>query len=324
MKFNLSSTKNTKFTVLCIFLLIPIFLVGIDEDAGTTGFTFLKVIYSARAAAMGNAYTGLSNDASAVFFNPSGLVQLQQNEAQVTYMSYLDGVNCGSAVYGYKYDEKTSFGIFAKGLNASEDRTIVDEYGQYAGTDGTFGVSDFVVGISAARTLLPILDLGVNVKFLQESLDDQSATAAAFDVGIMHQTTNENLKVGIALRNIGKQLSYFTENEYEEEMPITATLGFNLHPNDKLYATLDIYKPLNYDYLGRIGAEYKIHEMLLIRAGYKTNASDWKTGGDDEALAGISFGFGINLKQYKLKMDYAISSYGDLGYVNQITMGYIF
>ncbi|MCF7792643.1 MAG: PorV/PorQ family protein [Candidatus Cloacimonetes bacterium] len=324
MKYNLSSAKNTKFSVLCILLLIPIFLVGIDEDAGTTGFTFLKVIYSARAAAMGNAYTGLSNDASAVFFNPSGLVQLTKNEAQITYMSYLDGVNCGSAVYGYKYDEKTSFGFFAKGLNASEDRTIVDEYGQYAGTDGTFGVSDFVVGISAARTLLPILDLGVNVKFLQESLDDQSATAAAFDVGIMHQTTNKNLKVGIALRNIGKQLSYFTENEYEEKMPITATLGFNLHPNEKLYATLDIYKPLNYDYLGRIGAEYKIHEMLFLRAGYKTNASDWKTGGDDEALAGMSFGFGLNLQQYKLKMDYAISSYGDLGFVNQITMGYLF
>lgn len=324
MKSNFATLIKDKVVLICILLIIPIFLCGLDGAAGTTGFTFLKVNYSARAAAMGNAYTGLANDASAVFFNPAGLVQISGKEAQLTYMNYLDGVNCAAAVYAQNYNGLTSLGIFSKGLNATEDRTIVDEYGQYAGTDGTFGVSDFVIGISAARTLLPILDLGINVKFLQESLDDQSATAIAFDVGIMHQTTNKNLKVGIALRNVGKQLSYFTDNEYEEKMPITATLGFNLHPNDKLYATLDIYKPLNYDYLGRLGAEYKIYEMLFLRAGYKTNASDWKTGGNQEALAGMSFGFGVNLQQYKLKMDYAISSYGDLGYVNQITMGYLF
>ncbi len=313
-----------KFKLICLIILIPIFLVGIDEEAGTTGFTFLKVTYSARAAAMGNAFTGLANDASAVFFNPAGLVQLSGKQAEITYMNYLEGVDCGSAVYAFPYNEKTSFAVFSKGLTASEDRTIVDVYGQYAGTDGTFGVSDFVFGLSAARTLLPIIDVGINVKFLMESLDGQSATAAAFDLGIMHQTTNENLKVGIALRNIGKQLSYFTANEYEEKMPMTATLGFNLHPTEKLYATLDIYKPLNYDYLGRLGVEYKIHDMLLLRAGYKTNASDWKTGGDDETFAGISLGFGLLLKQYKIKMDYAVSSYGDLGYVNQITMGYMF
>jgi len=32
----------------------------------------------------------------------------------------------------------------------------------------------------------------------------------------------------------------------------------------------------------------------------------------------------LDLSQYKIKMDYAIASYGDLGYVNQITMGYMF
>lgn len=324
MNYNFISETGRKLSFICLLLLIPIFLIGISNEAGTTGFTFLKVIFSARAAALGNAYTGLSNDASAVFFNPAGLVQINNPEAEVTYMNYLDGVNCASAVYAVPYNNKTSFGIFAKGLSASEDRTLIDAYGQYAGTDGTFGVSDFVAGISAARTILPILDLGVNVKFIQESLDDQSATAVAFDAGLMHQTTNKNLKIGISLRNIGKQLSYYTDNEYEEKMPLTAALGFNLHPNEKLYAVLDIYKPLNYDYLGRVGLEYKIHEILLFRAGYKTNASDWKTGGDDEVFAGMSFGFGINLNQYKIKMDYAVASYGDLGFVNLITMGYSF
>jgi hypothetical protein len=64
--------------------------------------------------------------------------------------------------------------------------------------------------------------------------------------------------------------------------------------------------------------------MLALRVGYKTNASDWKAGGDYDAFSGMSFGTGFNLDKYNLKIDYAIVSYGDLGFVNQVTMNYLF
>jgi len=313
-----------KNLTMIMIILLPVLLIAENENAGTSGFTFLKVNYSARAAAMGNAYTGLSNDADAVFFNSAGLVQIDSPQASVTYMSYLDGINCGSAVYAYPVNDKTSLAVFAKGLSATEDRTIADEMGQYAGTDGTFGMSDFIFGISAARFIIDMLDVGINVKFIQESLDANSASAVVFDAGIMHQSTNENLKVGIAIRNIGKQLTYYTDDEYEEIMPTTLTVGFNYHPKEKLYAIVDIYKPLDNDIFGRFGLEYQAHTMLALRAGYKTNASDWATGGDNEIFSGISFGTGFDLSKYGLKMDYAIVSYGDLGFVNQISVKYLF
>ena len=313
-----------KNLTMIMIILLPVLLIAENENAGTSGFTFLKVNYSARAAAMGNAYTGLSNDADAVFFNPAGLVQIDSPQASVTYMSYLDGINCGSAVYAYPVNDKTSLAVFAKGLSATEDRTIADEMGQYVGTDGTFGMSDFIFGISAARFIIDMLDVGINVKFIQESLDDNSASAVVFDAGIMHQSTNENLKVGIAIRNIGKQLTYYTDDEYEEIMPTTLTVGFNYHPKEKLYAIVDIYKPLDNDIFGRFGLEYQVHPILTLRAGYKTNASDWATGGDNEIFSGISFGTGFDLNKYGLKMDYAIVSYGDLGFVNQISVKYLF
>ena len=307
-----------------MIILLSVSLVAESEDAGTSGFTFLKVNYSARAAAMGNAYTGLSNDADAVFFNPAGLVQIDSPQASLTYMSYLIGINCGSAVYVYPANDKTSLAVFTKGLSATEDRTIADEMGQFAGFDGTFGMSDFIFGISVARYIFDMLDVGINAKFIQESLDDNSASAVALDVGIMHQTTNKNLKIGIALRNIGKQLTYYTNDEYEEVMPTTLTVGFNYHPKEKLYATVDVYKPLDNDVFGRIGLEYQVHPMLALRAGYKTNASDWATGGDNDFLSGMSFGTGFDLDKYNLKLDYAIVSYGDLGFVNQISVKYLF
>jgi len=313
-----------KFFITILVVMFTIMLAAENENAGTSGFTFLKVNYSARAAAMGNAYTGLSNDADAVFFNPAGLVQVTSAQASLTYMNYIDGVNCGSASYVYPYNNKTSFAFFAKGLSATEDRTLANEMGQFEGIDGTFGMSNIVLGISAARYLLNMLDLGINIKYIQESLDDKSASAIAIDAGLMHQSTNENLKVGISFRNLGKQLTYYTNDEYEEIMPMTLTIGFNYHPKEKLYATLDVYKPLDNDIFGRIGLEYKIHPLFDLRAGYKTNASDWATGGDYDFISGISAGAGFDLQKYSLLLDYAIVSYGDLGLVNQLSIKYSF
>ncbi|MDP8267401.1 MAG: PorV/PorQ family protein [Candidatus Tenebribacter davisii] len=313
-----------KYVYIILIIIFPLLSVAQNENVGTSGFSFLKVNYSARAAAMGNAYTGLSNDADAVFFNPAGLVQVKSPQASLTYMSYLIGINCGSATFVYPSNDKTTFAVFTKGLSATEDRTIADEMGQFDGIDGTFGISDFIFGLSAARYLFDMLDIGVNAKFIQETLDDNSASAVIFDAGLMHQSTNKYLKIGVAIKNIGKQLTYYTDNEYEENIPTTLTVGFSYHPREQLYATADIYKPLDNDIFGRFGVEYQVHSLLALRAGYKTNASDWATGGNNDIYSGISFGAGFDLSKYNLMMDYAIVSYGDLGFVNQISVKYFF
>ena len=143
-----------RYKLFLIMLVLPLLLSAVDDNAGTSGFSFFKVIYSARAAAMANAYTGLANEPNAVFFNPAGLVQVRSNMASATYMSYLDGVNCGAAVYSYAFDDGITFAAFTKGLTAKEEKTLVDEVGNFAGTDGEFGISDFVFGVSAAKLLL--------------------------------------------------------------------------------------------------------------------------------------------------------------------------
>ena len=311
-----------KYSLLIMLILIASSIYAINENAGTTGFTFLKVNYSARAAAMADAYTGLSDDASAVFFNPAGLIQLRSSQVSATYMSYFEGIQCGSLVYALPMNEKTTVAFFSQFLTAKEDRTLSDEFGNYAGTAGTFGMSDIIFGVSLSRFITNIINIGVNIKYIRESLDSNTGTALIFDFALLHQTTNKNLKVGIVVKNIGRQLTYYTDNEYEEKLPQLITVGFNYHPDEKFYATFDIYKPFDYDFAGRIGLEYKIHEMFALRTGYKTNSGDWRTGGDHDFLSGVSFGVGFNWKKYKL--DYAIISYGYLGFVNQISILYSF
>ncbi len=311
-----------KIMILLLFVAMGSFLSGINENAGTSGFSFLKVRYSARPAAMGNAFVGLADDASAVFFNPSGLVQIKTSKIQATYMNYLDGINCGSLVYVRPFSEKFSLAGFAQFLTANETRTIADDAGNYLGTAGEFGISDLIAGVSLSRYILDILNIGINLKYIQESLDGNVASAIAFDVGILHQTTNENLKVGIVFKNLGTQIGYYSDSKYEENLPRVITVGFNYHPNSKLHVLLDLNKPLDLDFSGRMGLEYMVHQKLALRAGYRSEASDWRNGGDLEFLAGMSFGLGFNFRSYQI--DYSVNSFGDLGFVNQITLGYSF
>jgi hypothetical protein len=72
----------------------------------------------------------------------------------------------------------------------------------------------------------------------------------------------------------------------------------------------------------KFGLEGQIHPMLIVRGGYNANSADWKTGGDWDWSSGFTFGAGFNWKNYNL--DYGISSYGNLGFVNQLTLQYQF
>ncbi len=297
-------------------------LAAVNDDAGTTGFNFLKVTYSTRAAAMGNAYTGLSNDADAVFFNPAGLVEARGGEVATSYMSYIDGFQGGSLSYLMANNPNRRVAFFTKYLTRGDiTKTLVDDSGNYAGEDGTYASTDLELGATIAFRINDVINLGINAKYIHESIDDASAGAAVLDVGLLHQTTNQNLKLGLALRNIGKQLSYYSDDEYDEGLPTLVEVGFSYHPVERLIAGLDIYKPLAGDFSGRLGLEYRVHPLLDLRAGYKTNADDWRTGGDMEALAGLSMGFGVHWRNYVI--DYAASSYGDLGMVHQFSLRYL-
>ncbi|MBN1326901.1 MAG: PorV/PorQ family protein [Candidatus Cloacimonetes bacterium] len=311
-----------KLTIIMLFLCLMVNIGAINENAGTSGFSFFKVQYSARAAAMGNAYTGLADEATGVFFNPAALVLIDNIETAFTYMNYLDGIHCGSAVIVYPRNDQETYAVFGQFLTATSERTLSDSFGELIETGEDFGMTDFLIGLSAGRYILKVLNLGVNVKYLQESLDGNSGSAIAADIGLLHQTTNENLKVGIAVKNLGTQLTYYSDSEYEERLPLVFTVGFNYHPSDKFYALLDINRPIDFDFSGRIGLEYQIHEMLALRAGYRTDSDNWRTGGDQEIFSGVSLGVGFTWKQYHL--DYAVNSYGDLGFVNQVTLKYIF
>jgi len=312
---------KSAFFVL-VLILFTSNLFAINEDAGTRGFTFMKVPYSARAMGMANAFTGLANDGDAVFFNTAGLAQVGDTHFKTTYINYIDGLQGGSLVYSTQFNEEWKVAPFAQFLASGNIPRTRERDGQFEGEFGVFGVSSILAGVGFARTMHPALDFGFNVKVLYEKLDSYSASAIAADFAILHQTNAENLKVGITLRNFGAQLTYYTEQKYEEGLPTMVVAGASYKFPGMGFLNFDLIRPLDNDFFFRLGLEYHYNTYLSLRAGLDSRMDDYRTGATFDFMSGLSFGAGFNWNRYIV--DYAVSSMGSLGLVNQISISYKF
>ena len=314
--------KNRKYYLFVILILSGSLLLGRNSDAGTSGFAFMKMNYSARAMGMANAFSALSNDGDAVFFNPSGLAQVDYMHIKTTYMSYIEGLQGGSVVYVTHYGDGWTVAPFINFL-ASDDIPRTFNTGSGYIKDGTyFNTFSMVAGAGFAKTLNDFFDIGFNLKYFYEKLESYSATAIAGDLSVLHQTNNENLKIGVVVRNLGIQLSHYTDFEYDEGLPLTIVAGASYELSDKGFLTFDLIRPLDNDFFGRFGIEYYYNTFFTLRAGVDTRMNEYRTNADMDVLSGLNFGVGFNWNKYKI--DYAISSMGSLGLVNQISFGYLF
>ena len=174
-------------------------------------------------------------------------------------------------------------------------------------------------GASYGKYISDIINWGVNIKIISETIDEYSSQAVAADVCLLHQSPNPNLKVGLAAKNLGTQLSKFDQEK--EKLPMTFTFGLAYKLNTGVIA-LDINKPMHTDFYGTIGLETTFQNKITVRAGYRSNANDWNVGSGIDFLSGISAGVGFSWKEYKF--DYAVNSYGELGFIHQLSVGYHF
>lgn len=325
---------SKRITLLLGLILVSLSLVAVNDDAGTTGFNSLKIIYSARANAMGGAFSSIDDDSDVIFFNPANLGGYSRlQEVSSTFMNYFAGYNGGSVVYQSKQSDRLNIAFFGQFLTSDNIPKTIDAMNGGYEEVGTFSNSDLVIGGTYSYYFNEQISFGINGKFINESIDSKSASAIAFDVGILHRPVNDKIRVGAVIRNLGAQVSHFTKSKYDEGLPVVYAGGISYRTvlrskgGDEGFAptmllSLDLELPKGADFTGLFGAEFAVHEQFLLRLGYKTNAGDYKNGGDYEAFSGISTGVGF--VRNNLKIDYALNSYGDLGFVNQVTLKYHF
>jgi len=298
-------------------------LWSVNESAGTTGFNALKMVHSARAMALGQALTGEAANPDGMQFNPAAILNIPGKEVSTTYSSYFVDAQGGQVQLLLPKNRFTAWGMSLKYMDMGTlERTEVDQFGNLIDDLGTFGASNITGSVSLAKFISKALDFGGSLKFIYDTLDDASAAAVLVDLGIMHHPVNEKVQVGISMRNIGTQLSYYSDSKYKEKLPFTFAAGGSYRFTDKHYSVLEINKANGENINIRLGHEFKLTPDFELRAGFRSNAADWRNGGSLGWSSGLSLGAGWNWRNYRI--DYGVSSYGDLGLVNQLSLVFEF
>ncbi|MCB5257140.1 MAG: PorV/PorQ family protein [Candidatus Cloacimonetes bacterium] len=308
-------------SLLLLISLVP--LAAQSEDAGSTGFDTLKLIYSARTTAMAGAGLGLAANQEAQNLNPAAILRVPDHGISTTFMDHLVGSAGGAFHYVYPKNMYEAYGASLSYWNSGQmDRTEISSSGDLIETGESFGASSIVAGVSGARFISPALDIGGSLKFIYDSIDGNSASAVMADLGVLHHTANPNIKVGLAIRNLGFQSSYYSDSKYKEHLPLSYGAGISIKLMPKLDTALDIGKATGEQFTLKVGLDYALNSAFALRGGFKSNAADYNMGGLVGVTGGGSLGFGWKFRNFNL--DYAVASYGDLGISNQLSLRYNF
>ncbi len=303
-----------KLFKLSVLFLIISFLYPFKTNAESTIASFLKVGAGAKAAGLGNIST--LDDASAVYWNPAGLADIEEIDINFTYTSLYDEVNHNFAA------------VSGKALNGTAGLAVTyADYGDLQGRDvnaiitDNFSAGDMAVSLAYAFKR-GNFNLGAALKYIHIKIDAEKGDGFAGDAGLSWRTPIENLFMDFSILNMGPKFNFSSD---KRPLPLTYDLGLKYLNMKKteLYANMRI-RPKDKDDEFCFGMQYKALENFLIRAGYNSkSAKPEKTLDDDglkalDNLRGLSMGFGVKMKIFNL--DYAFTPFGELGNAQRITV----
>ncbi|UCB52720.1 MAG: PorV/PorQ family protein [Candidatus Zixiibacteriota bacterium] len=274
-----------------------------DGSAGTRSAQFLKLGLGGRAVAMGGAFVGLADDATAIYWNPAGLAGLKDTELSFMHRAWLQDI---SHEYFALVQPIGNRGVVAFSLSYLHMDRLQgrDQQGE---PTSDFTASDMAITLAFGRKMTNSLLVGGSIKSIDERIEDRNAYGLAFDLGCLYQTPVENLLLGGVVQNWGRDITFVEESF---RLPTVFKLGASYRrmlAGNPVSLAADVYSPT--DSKGRLhsGAEYVYKNSIAGRIGYK-NGSDL---GD---TAGLSLGLGLmTTKNQTYRIDYAFVPQGGLG-----------
>lgn len=317
--------------------LIAVLCIGVSGKASATnesqaGVLFLLVEPGAKQAGMGEAYSAISDDATAGYYNPAGLAFQDRSKKNLQFMhqNWLPALQMNDMYYEYlgysQYAE--GWGNFAFNIvyfNLGEQQRTSEHSSEVLGTFHSFETA--VTG-SYGATMTDNLSLGLTLKGIYSKLSDSGqgaekgkgvGTTFALDFGLLYKAPVKGLSFSTVIHNMGPKISYIDVTQ-ADPLPLNMVFGTAYVPIDtdfnKLTFVLDIYKPLvrrsgspvealfkgwydednEFEQIDfKLGTEYVYNNFLALRAGYS-----YDKDGDV-----ISPTFGVGVIYDKLNVDVA-------------------
>ncbi len=286
---------------------------GLSDEVGRGGFagSFLRMGLGARAKGMGGGSVALAEDANTTYYNPAGLVFLENHWFTVTLNSMALDRRLMYVGYAQSIQSKQKGlikGGFSIGwLSASVDH--IDGRDLDGREIGQFSNDEHCVFFSFALNPMSNISIGVSGKFLHNrfpGMTDQgdavSAVGFGFDIGFIYRPF-KYVTLGFAGKDLGSKYTWDTQNLWErgaltvDVFPPVVCIGAVLQLfSDRLIVAVDLQKVEYWPYSYTVGTEIEVRQGIFLRSGVQ-----------DEKLA-VGAGCRLSMLSKDVYMDYAFVS----------------
>ena len=297
MKKKIFISLQILFILFCAEKNFAQFDYGFDfSKAGSAGLQFLKIGVGARESAMGEAVTAIVNDANSVFWNPAGLAYVEKREAILSHNQWLVDSKHNAAVIAYPIGSYVvALNAVTLDINEFEETTAL----QPDGTGRMVQAGDLLIGLSVAKRFTDKLSIGVQVKYVQEKLDDYKLSNVLFDVGTIYHTGFRQLRLGFALQHFGPDMNLVNQ-EFRTPLLFRVSAADEIFSTESVALTLaaELVHPTDNIEWVNFGMEINLLDYVELRGGYRL----------DNDLSTVSFGIGLRppvLSDFDFKIDYS-------------------
>ncbi|WP_310559782.1 PorV/PorQ family protein [Flavobacterium sp.] len=308
----------------------------------------MNIGVDAAALGMANATTASTNDVNSGYWNPAGLVHLEDHQLSLMHANYFANIaQYDYIAYANSIDDESSWGIslIRFGVDDIMNTTeLIDSQGNINyNRISLFSTADYGATFSYARKLqVPGFQYGINAKVIHRIIGKfASSWGFGFDAGL--QFEKNDWQFGLMLRDITTTYNVWSINEVEYKKIANAIPGQNqeLPENTEITAPkaqLGLSKKfiIRYDYSilaaanlnmlfaktndiistdfvsidPALGFEFGYTDLVFLRAGAGNFQKIQQI--DNSEKIGFQPNIGLGFKYKGIQIDYALTNLGNL------------
>ncbi len=265
---------------------------------------FLSWGAGARSMGMGKAFSAVADDASATYWNPAAMIQLERKEMQAMHVTLFQDTNfdfvsyvhptARAGVFGLNYTRLTSGGFEKIAITldpTSQEIVSLKKLGEFSDTHQAYG-------LSYGRQFIENMAIGVSLKSVDHQIDTFKQNFFTLDAAFFAKEIFPHHRMSLVAQNVVTQAS----SDTDDALPLTLRFG-NAYSllRDRIHLALDISQNAFSGSGWNFGTEYWALRWAALRIGIE---------GHSDGIAETSAGFGVRYRNYSLDMAVALHDLG--------------